>query len=150
MPSRLILWNEIICNLFVYAGQVPLSRVHFDPKQESDCLENFKIICSTFRKLDIDKVIDNIIGGLRRIIQWLLSRVLMSTGWWSWSSKTTCFSSTGSRSSLTRRPRSREGYQESENVYLIQNLNSAVITQFYIVIVNIFPTPSESKVIMIR
>ena len=59
---------EIICNLFVYAGQVPLSRVHFDPKQESDCLENFKIICSTFRKLDIDKVIDNI-GGLRRIIQ---------------------------------------------------------------------------------
>ena len=56
MPSRF----EIICILFVYAGQVPLSRVHFDPKQESDCLENFKIICSTFRKLDIDKVIDNI------------------------------------------------------------------------------------------
>ena len=50
---------EIICILFVYAGQVPLSRVHFDPKQESDCLENFKIICSTFRKLDIDKVFDN-------------------------------------------------------------------------------------------
>ena len=149
MSSRFILWNEIICNLFVYAGQVPLSRVHFDPKQESDCLENFKIICSTFRKLDIDKVIDNI-GGLRRIIQWLLSRVLMSTAWWSWSSKTTCFSSTGSRSSLTRRPRSREGYQESENVYLIQNLNSAVITQFYIVMNNIFPTSSESKVIMIH
>ena len=74
----------------------------------------------------------------------------MSTAWWSWSSKTTCFSSTGSRSSLTRRPRSREGYQESENFYLIQNLNSVVITQFYIVMINIFPTPSESKVIMIH
>ena len=60
MPSRF----EIICILFVYAGQVPLSRVHFDPKQESDCLENFKIICSTFRKLDIDKVIENIRGLL--------------------------------------------------------------------------------------
>ena len=146
MPSRLILWNEIICNLFVYAGQVPLSRVHFDPKQESDCLENFKIICSTFRKLDVDKVIDNMLA----IYAGLLSRVWMSTGWWSWSSKTTCFSSTGSRISLTRRPRSKEGYRESENVYLIQNLDSAVITQLYIVMINIFPTPSESKVFMIR
>ena len=146
MPSRLILWNEIICNLFVYAGQVPLSRVHFDPKQESDCLENFKIICSTFRKLDVDKVIDNMLA----IYAGLLSRVWMSTGWWSWSSKTTCFSSIGSRSSLTRRPRSKEGYRESENVYLIQNLDSAVITQLYIVMINIFPTPSESKVFMIR
>ena len=149
MPSRLILWNEIICNLFVYAGQVPLSRVHFDPKQESDCLENFKIICSTFRKLDVDKVIDNMLA----VYAGLLSRVWMSTGWWSWSSKTTCFSSTGSRISLTRRPRSKEGYRESENVYLIQNLDSAVITQLYrvyIVMSNIFPTPSESKVFMIR
>ena len=41
--------------------------MHFDPKQESDCLDNFKIICSTFRKLDIGKVIENI-RGLRRII----------------------------------------------------------------------------------
>ena len=146
MPSRLILWNEIICNLFVYAGQVPLSRVHFDPKQESDCLENFKIICSTFRKLDVDKVIDNMLA----VYAGSLSRVWMSTGWWSWSSKTTCFSSTGSRISLTRRPRSKEGYRESENVYLIQNLDSAVITQLYIVMINIFPTPSESKVFMIR
>ena len=46
------------------AGQVPLSRVHFDPKQESDCLDNFKIVCSTFRKLDIDRVIENIRGLL--------------------------------------------------------------------------------------
>jgi len=42
----------------LFPGQIPISRVKFDPKQESDCLDNFKIICSTFTKLDIDKSVD--------------------------------------------------------------------------------------------
>jgi len=42
----------------LFPGQVPISRVKFDPKQESDCLDNFKIICSTFTKLSIDKSVD--------------------------------------------------------------------------------------------
>jgi len=42
----------------LFPGQVPISRVKFDPKQESDCLDNFKIICSTFTKLKIEKRVD--------------------------------------------------------------------------------------------
>ena len=56
-----LMYLKCICGFLTLfkldSGQVAISRVKFDPKQESDCLDNFKIICSIFTKLNIDKVI---------------------------------------------------------------------------------------------
>ena len=88
-------------------GQVPISRVKFDPKQESDCLDNFKMICSTFNKLNVDKVMPRC--KIILVARNLFLRVWMLIVWSASNSKTTSSSCTGSRSSLTKNP--REGGQ---------------------------------------
>merc|ERR550534_578670 len=39
----------------LYPGTVPMRRVKFDPKQEFERIDNFKMLQASFRKLNIEK-----------------------------------------------------------------------------------------------
>jgi len=48
----------------LFPGTVPMKRVTFDPKQEFERIDNFKILQASFRKLSIEKNV-----GIDRLVK---------------------------------------------------------------------------------